>query len=308
MVKVHLDTDIGGDVDDICALAYLLRRDDVEVVGITTSAEEDGRRAGYVRHVLDLAGCSDVLLKAGANVRGYNCRYEELGYPDDIQNWGQPISPITNPLDEALDLLKTSIESGARIIAIGPYTNLRLLDERYPMILHDADLHLMGGHVYNIPAGFPQWDNTDDWNIQLDVASAHYVFEHSTPTITPLTVTAQTFVTRAQLPRLEQGDALAQLLARQLAYFAIENENEATYGLTCENLPDDFINFQHDPLACAVAVGYRDGITIETLKLAFHVEDSYLHEQIADDGKTIDVVTTVDGARLAEHWLDVVCP
>ncbi|HEU5318876.1 MAG TPA: hypothetical protein VFX49_22375, partial [Chloroflexota bacterium] len=54
--KVHLDTDIGGDVDDLCALAYLLRAPGVELTGVTTNLELDGRRAGYVRYVLELEG------------------------------------------------------------------------------------------------------------------------------------------------------------------------------------------------------------------------------------------------------------
>ena len=45
MVKLHLDTDIGGDMDDLCALALLLRWPDVALTGITTAAEAAGRRA-----------------------------------------------------------------------------------------------------------------------------------------------------------------------------------------------------------------------------------------------------------------------
>ena len=43
---MHLDTDIGGDPDDVCALAMLLGWPDVEITGITTTHEEGGRRAG----------------------------------------------------------------------------------------------------------------------------------------------------------------------------------------------------------------------------------------------------------------------
>ena len=53
---VHLDTDLGGDIDDLCALAMLLRWEQVEIAGITTVAEAGGRRAGYVRQVLELEG------------------------------------------------------------------------------------------------------------------------------------------------------------------------------------------------------------------------------------------------------------
>ncbi len=36
MEKVHLDTDLGGDTDDLCALAMLLKWPDIQITGITT--------------------------------------------------------------------------------------------------------------------------------------------------------------------------------------------------------------------------------------------------------------------------------
>ena len=52
MNKIHLDTDIGGDIDDLCALAMLLKWDQLEMTGITTTAEDNGKRAGYANFVL----------------------------------------------------------------------------------------------------------------------------------------------------------------------------------------------------------------------------------------------------------------
>jgi hypothetical protein len=34
-MKIHLDTDIGGDLDDVCALALLLSMPEVEITGVT---------------------------------------------------------------------------------------------------------------------------------------------------------------------------------------------------------------------------------------------------------------------------------
>jgi purine nucleosidase len=50
-MRVHLDTDLGGDTDDVRTLALLLKWPGVEVVGITTTAV----RAGYVADCLALA-------------------------------------------------------------------------------------------------------------------------------------------------------------------------------------------------------------------------------------------------------------
>ena len=53
--RIHLDTDIGGDTDDLCALAMLLGWPDVELVGVTTCSDVDGLRAGLARYALRLA-------------------------------------------------------------------------------------------------------------------------------------------------------------------------------------------------------------------------------------------------------------
>ena len=80
-------------------------------------------------------------------------------------------------------------------------SNLALLGEAYPGLLAHANLVLMGGHPRPIPAGYPPWDHTNDWNVQYDVTSAQYIFAHTSPTIVPLEVTVQTALRRASSPR-----------------------------------------------------------------------------------------------------------
>src|SRR5262245_47935752 len=170
--KVHLDTDLGGDIDDLCALGMLLRWEGVEITGITTVAEANGRRAGYIREVLALEGRNSISVAVGADVGQGFYRYLELGYPDEKRYWSKSIPPTPNPLEDALQLLKQSIKQNAIIIAIGLFTNLCLLEQQYPGILMNVKLFLMGGYVFPIRPGFPNWGNDFDWNIQVDVKSA----------------------------------------------------------------------------------------------------------------------------------------
>lgn len=65
-MRLHIDTDLGGDPDDACALAMVLGWPDVDLVRITTTADPDGLRAGYVAHVLELVGRMDIPVAAGA--------------------------------------------------------------------------------------------------------------------------------------------------------------------------------------------------------------------------------------------------
>ena len=304
MHKIHLDTDLGGDIDDLCALAMLLRREDIELTGITTVAEANGRRAGYVRHVLELEGRSNIPIAAGADVSQAFYRYRELGYPDEERYWSKPIALLPNPVEDAIQLLKQSIEQSATIIAIGPFTNLYLLDLQYPGILKQANLFLMGGYVYPIRSGFPQWGNEMDWNIQVDVNSAKYVIEHSNPMLIPLSVTVETALRRAYLDDLRESGAVGQLLAGQAEAFAVDEKNEKKFGETCEGLPTDIINFLHDPLACAIALGWNDGVEIEEVPLILEEKDGWLHERIDPSGKRIRIVTKIDGMRFNKFWLD----
>jgi inosine-uridine nucleoside N-ribohydrolase len=306
MHKIHLDTDLGGDIDDLCALAMLLHWPDVEITGITTVAEANGRRAGYVREVLALENRTNLPIAAGADVSQGFYRYPELGYPDEERYWSKPIPRLPNPMDDALQLLKQSIEQDTTIIAIGPFTNLYLLDQQYPGILMKARLFLMGGFVYPTRAGFPNWGNDMDWNIQVDVSSAKYVIEHSNPTLIPLTVTVETALRRAYLSDLAKAGVLGALIARQAEAFAIDEQNEKRLGETCEGLPNDMINFLHDPLACAIALGWNAGVEISEIPLVLEEKDGWLYERIDSSGKPIRVVTKIDGTRFNVFWLNTI--
>jgi len=304
MHKIHLDTDLGGDIDDLCALAMLLRwSNEIEFTGITTVAEANGRRAGYVDHVLGLEGKKNIPVTAGADVSQGFYRYTELGYPNEERYWSQPILHMPNVLDDALNLLKQSVEQGATIIAIGPFTNLYLLDLKYPGILMQANLFLMGGYIYPVRSGFPNWGNDMDWNIQVDVKSAKHVIENSNPTLIPLTITVETALRRAYLDDLRKSGPLGQLLTQQAEAFAEDEQNEKNIGATCEGLPSDIINFLHDPLACAIALGWKDGVEIKEIPLMLEEKDGWLYERIHPTGKAVRVITKIDGPHFNEFWL-----
>jgi inosine-uridine nucleoside N-ribohydrolase len=305
MPKLHIDTDLGGDIDDLCALAMVLNWPDVDLLAVTTNSDDRGRRAGYTRYALALAGRADVAVAAGADVAQGYYRVRP-GLPDEHAYWPEPIAPAPNALDYALDLLEHSIAQGAIIAAIGASTNLALLEQRSPGILRNAKLFVMGGYVFPTRPGFPQWGNDMDWNIQVDVRSALYVLQRASPTLIPLSVTVETALRRAYLPTLRQAGPLAQLIARQAEAFADESGYEAQLGQTHAGLPDDTINFQHDALACAIALGWDEGVEIAEIPLVFAIEDGWLHERIDDGGRSTRVVTRIDGERFNRHWLQTV--
>ena len=303
MLKVHVDTDIGGDIDDLCALALLLRSPGVVLTGVTTVAENGGRRAGYARYVLDREGRKDVPVAAGADNAGGYYPYE-LGLPLEERYWPEPVAPVINPPEEAVELLKSSLDQGALILGIGPLTNLALLEQRYPGSLAGVRYFQMGGYVYSPRPGYPAWDNTMDFNVQIDARSSRLVLERATPTFIPLSVTVETALRRSHLPALRRAGFLGGLIARQAEAWIEDERIAEKWGTTSQAMPDDLINFQHDPLAAAVAIGWKDGITLEALPLRIGERDGCVTEAIDPAGRVMAVVTRVDGPRFNQAWLD----
>jgi inosine-uridine nucleoside N-ribohydrolase len=298
--RVHLDTDLGSDTDDLCALAMLLGWPDCEIVGVTTNTDPRGIRAGFVHYALGLAGRQDVTVRAGAEGTLAEL-FVPLAFPD---YWPEPIELRPSPLGQALELLEANAAAGATIVAVGPYTNLALLEAARPGLLADAHLVVMGGHVPTPSSDFPQWGIHDDFNVQQDRVAASIVMERCHPVVVPLAATMQTFLRGAHLPRLRAAGRLGNLLADQAEAHARDNRNEVI-GRAYPALPDDLLNFQHDPLACAVALGW-DGVKVEDIGTKVELRDQRLRMTPEPEEPTLRVVTDVDGPRFEETWLQAI--
>ena len=64
-MRLWIDTDIGSDVDDALTLAYALRHDEIEVVGISTVFGDVALRTEIAKTLLALEARSDVPVVTG---------------------------------------------------------------------------------------------------------------------------------------------------------------------------------------------------------------------------------------------------
>jgi len=94
------------------------------------------------------------------------------------------------------------------------------------------------------------------------------------------------------------------LIARQAEAFSVDEQNEKRFGETCERVPDDLINFLHDPFACAIAMGYQEGVEIQEVPLRLDERNGFLVEEVDPKGNTFPVVVRIDGSRFNQFWLD----
>ena len=78
---------------------------------------------------------------------------------------------------------------------------------------------------------------------------------------------------------------------------------DTRFRRSCPGLPDDIINFQHDSLACAIALGWDDGVEIVERPLIVEESDGLLTERVDAAGKPARIVSKVDGPRFNEFWL-----
>jgi purine nucleosidase len=302
-VRIHLDTDLGSDTDDACALAMLLGWPGVELVGITTTIDPGGRRAGYVAHCLQLAGRDDIPVAAGAAVSLTTLRCPG-SIPDDQRYWPTTIPPRPAPAGAALDLLEGSIQQGATVVAIGPWTNLALLEIARPGRLGRVPVVVMGGWTQPPAAGLPAWGPEMDWNVQCDTRAAQILAVTTRLTLVTLPATLRAHLRAADLPRLGASGPLGALLARQAEAHA-EDHQMAELGRAHAGLPDDLVNFQYDPVACAVAVGWK-GAVVRELRLRPVLDGEVLRFQPDQDGRLMPVVIDVDGASFTDTWLRTV--
>ena len=226
----------------------------VELVGITTVLDRDGRRAGYTRYCLELAGRGDIPVVAGA-VASLTTGLIADPEIDDRRFWPEGLPLCPSSPGAALDALALSIERGAEIIAIGAMTNLAMLEVARPGILRDVTVTTMGGWVDPPAPGFPAWGPETDWNVQCDVRAMEILAHGARISIGTLSGTMTAYLCESDLARLRAAGPLGRLIAQQSLAQAENNEFTAL-GRRHERLPDDLLNFHWDPAACALALDW----------------------------------------------------
>jgi purine nucleosidase len=301
---LHLDTDLGGDPDDACALAMLLGWPSVEIVGITTTIDPAGWRAGCVALCLGLVGRTDVPLAAGAEV---SMTTDRLAYPTsgDERYWPDDIIPRPSQPGAAADLLLSSIERAATIVSIGPFTNLALLEKARPRSLAGVPIVAMGGWIDPPADGLPPWGPEMDFNVQWDTRAAGVLASAGAElTLVTLPATMRAHLRAVDLPRLRASGPLGELLARQGQAHA-EDFDMASLGRSFPELPDDLLNFLYDPVACAVAADWS-GAMMREMRLRASFEGNLQRFRRDEAGAPARVVIEVDGDTFRETWLGAV--
>jgi len=184
--SVILDTDIGSDIDDAVALAYLLRQERCDLLGVTTVSGEPHKRASLASAVLAVAGRDDIPVHVGAadplivsQHQGEAPQFEALAGRWAHRNY--------DAQHTAVEFLRNTIRQRpgeVTLLAIGPLTNIALLfkiDPGIPKLLRE--MVIMGGQFF---AGQTAPDSKGEWNIRCDPHAAQIVFDAQLPQLTAI--------------------------------------------------------------------------------------------------------------------------
>ncbi|MHB9024984.1 MAG: nucleoside hydrolase [Armatimonadota bacterium] len=185
-IPVILDTDIGGDIDDTWALAFLLRSPELDLKLVTTATGDTIYRAKIVAKMLEIAGRVDI--PVGIGLRDLKCersRYQPQapwveGY--DLTRYPGTVA------DDGVDTLVRAIMDAPEpvtVIAIGPLTNMAAALRREPRIAQRARFVGMHGCLRRSHDGSPEV--IAEYNVACDVPACQQVFTAGWEvTITPL--------------------------------------------------------------------------------------------------------------------------
>lgn len=176
--KILLDTDIGSDIDDAIALAYLLAQPQCDLLGITTVTGEPEKRAMMASAQCKLAGKAIPIYPGAAEPLVIAQRQPQAPQAAKLDRWEHETH---FPKGEAVEFLRHTIRAHPgeiTLFAIGPLTNIALLfhsDPEIPSIL--KQLVLMCGVFQGM-----NWQREPlEWNAILDPHATNIVYRARPP-------------------------------------------------------------------------------------------------------------------------------
>jgi len=269
-MKVILDTDIGTDIDDAWALAFVIAHGNFEPLGITITDADTPARAKVACKMLYHAGRQSIPVAVGRKTPTPDKRIDhQFSWAEDFQT--------TKPISKsAADFIVETIKrhpGEVTLIAVGPLQNVADALRKEPNLgKYVKRVVLMSGNIYE-----SVWKKTPiaEWNVVQAIADAQLVYGAGLPlTIVPLDSTTLVQLKDDERRRLSKyRSPLTQSL-------------EALYRLWLEN-PTSRMTL-HDQLAIAETAAPGTFFNkIETLPLV--VDDEGYTRVDRDKGKPVAV-------------------
>lgn len=284
---VILDTDIGTDIDDVYALAQIIRSPELKLLGVTTVSGDAVARARLAAKLLAAGDRPEVPVFAGIST---STQYMAQA------DWAKGFTSAVLHQSGGVEFMREQIKARPgeiTIIAVGELTNVAALLKSEPGLgAKIKAIALMGGSVVRgyAPGSKPE----PEWNIKSNAAAAQAVFTSGVPLlVAPLDSTADLKLTPEWLVRIFShgtplNDALASL------DFIWKRTN--TWKADTPTLFDDL----------AVALVATPGIAPLT-PMHIVVDADGLTRSIEGRPPNAQVALTCDSAAFLQYFTDLLC-
>ena len=287
-IPVILDTDIGTDVDDVWALAFLLRCPELDVRLITTSTGDTHHRAALVAKMLGIAGREDVPIGIGLPLD-----HAPLGHPRWLGDY--QLTDYPGPLYEdgvgAICNTVMSSDEPVTIIAIGPLPNIAAALAREPGLTERSNFVGMHGSLRRGYLGAPK--PMREYNVKQHALACQAVFAAPwQKTITPLDTCGNIVLKGHYFATVAKSTSpLTQaVLANHQEWFEVVSAWPGLGDLVRNMDPRQQSSILYDCVAIYLAFSRR-GLTIERLNVLVTEDGRTL---IDDAGHAVDCATDWD--------------
>lgn len=168
---VILDTDIGDDIDDTWALAYMLGSPELDLKLIVTASDNTPVKTRLAAKILTEMGRTEVPLGTGHKTSENPIHQAAWLGEYDLKDYKGVHHE--DGIGKMIELIRASKEP-ITLCVIGPQTNIAEALKRAPDIAKKARIVSMAGSVY---IGYNGKQGADpEWNVFKDVAAARAVF------------------------------------------------------------------------------------------------------------------------------------
>jgi inosine-uridine nucleoside N-ribohydrolase len=143
-IPIILDTDIGGDIDDAWALAFLLKSPELDLKLIVTDSGNTTYRGAVAGKLLEAAGRADIPIGVGIH-QGENTGPQE-SWLDGYALSDYPGQVFEDGVGAMIEMILSSPEP-ITLLCIGPVPNIEAALEREPRIVENARIVGMFGSL-----------------------------------------------------------------------------------------------------------------------------------------------------------------
>jgi len=181
-IPVIYDSDIGGDIDDMWALCFMLASPELDVKLVVTDTHDTEGKAKIFAKLLERIGRTDIPI--GIGVKQSDSIGPQGGWVKDYDLSKYPGKVYKDGIQAIVDTIMKSSEP-VTVIAVGPVPNISRAILRNPAITQKARLVLMGGSI-NIKYG-RQKGRCAEYNVKHRPVDAHVAYGADwNVTMTPL--------------------------------------------------------------------------------------------------------------------------